>query len=183
MRDAVTWEDIWLVGLGSALVGGIAAGVVARLTVYWTQRGDRRRAALVASWDAAGALTRSANSTFNTLGQARFASDVDIGPWLSEVLVQLPMLTDTEAARRVNILNEDFTNYAFWLREPLTKRPVADGLILPNGFESELAEYKDVLGQRYAWVGRSLSAHRRGEPLPPEDQLPDLPHLPMYEIR
>jgi hypothetical protein len=193
MRDPLTWQDVWLVGLGSALAGGVLAGIVARLTVYWTQRGDRAAAKLVESQRAAEALTRAAAATFNAIGQAKAGDDLDLHPWHTELIAQLPVLQDQEVGSRVNMLNNEWTDFAMWLRVQKPREwyqvdPATGDLLLdantgwPISSDDDrhkaLIAYKTKLGQRHIWVGRSLAAHRMGAPLPAIGELPSLPELP-----
>lgn len=187
MQDPVTWQDVWLAGLGAALLGGIAAAFVARLTVWWTQQGDKRAAQLAESRRAAEAITRAAAATFGAIGQAGQVGHDDwpkteeaVEAWHREWLTQSPVLADESLAGRVQEMSADWTEYVMWLRKQdlryWYRRDDTTGEVVPeDGMVDELTAYKQILGERYKWVGRSLAAHRRGNHLPAVEQLPDLP--------
>lgn len=173
---ADTWVGLLLSGGLTALASGVIAGLVAYLTVHWTQERGRTAARLVASQAAALAMQRETKAAGDLMhgalvtGQLTAAAN-SYSTWLQELPFQLPVVTDSllsDALKRHEGIVIELTMTILQVREApgaYTKDRYGNdrsspGLMAWGGATADAFEL-----QRQHLV-HALSAHRADQPVP-----------------
>ena len=165
------WHDFVLSGVGAALISGLFAVLVARLTVRWTLNTTRRQAKHDRSHLAAEDLTRALGDYASQVAAAAPGMRVDASAFLFAVALDGPILDDVELGTRLNEMSDLLTNYADW-------QAAHD----PNAFTESAAEFADgyvpKLMGRVGWMMGCFAHHRVDRPLPDRSEMAELPPLP-----
>ncbi len=182
-----TWLGVLLQGLITAVASGLLAGLVAYLTVRWTQRGDASRARLVASQAAALVLQRETRDAMHDiddclLGDDPFYAVNRRAQWHEEMLIQRPVITSRPLRDRID-------QYASILDE-MTQR-THDVFSDPRAYTRDRNSGSQIKHEALAWAKQlaalvkpyaenldtALAAHRADQPLPPALPEPEWPEL------
>lgn len=135
----------YLTGIGTLALAG---------TTVWLRHSEVEEHRLDRSHAAAFALARALGPVARRLGQVTPTYELHIEDWLFDVATYGGDLVDTEVLRRVNEVSDELAEFDKW---NFVNRPW-----------KEADARKRELKPRLSWLGQTLSAHRAGQPLPPE---------------
>lgn len=130
-------------------------------TTVWLRRSEQQEHRLERSRAAAFTLARSFMTVTEALGRVPPGRTLDVGPLLLDVATYSGDLVDIDVMRRVNEVADRVMEFEQWNTH------------MPWGAGGPTQEYvdmqpgrKEVLSRYLGWIGRTLSAHRAGRPLP-----------------
>jgi hypothetical protein len=109
-------QEIWFSGLGAALISGVFAVVVARLTVVWTMRKSADAARHDRSRVAAGHIVRAVVDVAGKLGRAGVGMPANLDAWLTAVAIEGPEIDSPEVMRRLQVISDEITKFNEWSR-------------------------------------------------------------------
>jgi hypothetical protein len=187
MPPGDTWLGVLLQGLITAVVSGLLAGLVAFLTVRWTQRGDAVRARLVASQAAALVLQRETRDAMHTIHAHLVGSNViEAGyrqvQWREEMLLQRPVIISEPLRALIDqyasVLNEMHERTLTALSDERAYTQTEEG---DDVTRVEVVVWVRKIGdlvRSYAVnLDAALAAHRADQPLPAALPDPEWPEL------
>lgn len=170
------------------MASGLLAGLVAYLTVRWTQRGDSARARLVASQSAALALQRETRAAMHEIhAHLLEANAVDAAErqsqWREEMLLQRPVISSRLLQDRIDhydaILEEMVRRTgAVWSEERSYTRDRYGNDIVRVETAVWNRRVAALVKQHSENLDAALAAHRADQPLPAALPAPNWQELP-----
>jgi hypothetical protein len=177
LPPADDWPGLLLSGGLTAIASGLIAGLVAYLTVHWTQERGKEAARLVASQAAALVMQRqtkaAADLMWSALQVTRLTEAMNAhSEWRQELPFQQPVITDPALVRAL----ERYEQVVLALDAAALQVREAPGAFsrdpLGNPVASEdvtkwCHRAADVIDDQRRPLEQALAAHRADRPLPP----------------
>ena len=177
LPPADDWLGLLLSGGLTAIASGLIAGLVAYLTVHWTQERGKQAARLVASQAAALVMQRHTKTAADLMWSAlQVASLTEAfnahSDWRQELPFQLPVIDDPAVVRAL----EDYhSRIVLDLNTAVVRVRDAPGAFTRNAYGVPVANddvtrwcqaAADALERQRTHLDQVLAAHRADRPLP-----------------